>query len=287
MPAVDSFQPGEFQIHRRAFVPARGIQRRVLAALAVVFVGDADLELVHPVEDVELGDAQAGDTVDRHRALERDDVHPAAAPRTTRGGAEFLAALADAFANVVVQFGRERSAADARGVGLGDAEHVVDRIRADAGTGKRAAHRGVAGGDVGIGAVIDVEQGALRAFEQHLLALLAQLVQDTRDVALHRLDVVAERDRFVEGLLEIDTFHAQVFGQHEVVVIERGAQLLAQFLRVLEVGDTDATTRDLVFVGRADAAPGGPDGLAASGLLARLIERDVVRHDQGRGGRDP
>jgi hypothetical protein len=44
----------------------------------------------------------------------------------------------------------------------------------------------------GIGAVVDVEQRTLRAFEQHALALLAQLVKDAGDVGLHRLDVFAE-----------------------------------------------------------------------------------------------
>ena len=51
------------------------------------------------------------------------------------------AALADALADLVVELGRERAAADARGVGLGDAEHVVDRVGADAGAGERAADR--------------------------------------------------------------------------------------------------------------------------------------------------
>jgi hypothetical protein len=93
----------------------------------------------------------------------------------------------------VVQFGRERAAADARGVGLGDAEHVVDRVRADAGAGQRAADGGVGRGDVGIGAVVDVEQRALRALEQHRLPCLAQVVQDAGHVGLHRLDVLAEK----------------------------------------------------------------------------------------------
>jgi hypothetical protein len=56
----------------------------------------------------------------------------------------------------------------------------------------------------GIGAVVDVEQRALRALEQHLLALLAQLVQDAGDVVLHRLDVLAEGQRLVEHLLVVD-----------------------------------------------------------------------------------
>src|SRR5690606_23255389 len=139
-------------------LPAGGVQRRVLGALAAVLVGDADLQRVHAVEHVQLGDAQAGDAVDGDGALERDDVHPAAAARATGGGATFLAAVTQALADVVVQLGRERAAADAGGIGLGNAPHVVDGIGADAGAGQGAAHRGIRGGDVGIGAVVDVQQ---------------------------------------------------------------------------------------------------------------------------------
>jgi hypothetical protein len=144
MPAVDSLQPGNSRytgVHSSQPSASSGAYS---VRFAAVLVGDADVELVHPVEDVELGDAQAADAVDRHRTLERHDVHPAAAARTTGGGAVFLAAVADALADLVVQFGRERAAADARRVGLGDAEHVVDRVRAHAGAGQRAADGGVA-----------------------------------------------------------------------------------------------------------------------------------------------
>src|SRR5690606_13247377 len=157
----------ELQVHRGDLFPALGVQRRVLGALAAVLVGDADLQLLHAVEHVELGDAQAGDAVDGHRALEGDDVHPAAAARTAGGGAVLGTAVADALADLVVQLGRERAAADAGGVGLGDAQHVIDVLRAHAGAGQRATDGGVGAGDVGIGAVVDVQQRALGALEQH------------------------------------------------------------------------------------------------------------------------
>src|SRR5690606_18767142 len=125
--AVGGFAPaGELQVDRGDLFPALGVQRGVLGALAAVLVGDADLQLLHAVEHVELGDAQAGDAVDGHGALEGDDVHPAAAARAAGGGAVLGAAVADALADLVVQLGRERAAADAGGVGLGDAQHVVD-----------------------------------------------------------------------------------------------------------------------------------------------------------------
>ena len=53
-----------------------------------------------------------------------------------------------------------------------------------------------------------------------------------------------------------------------------------------QVTDAQATARHLVFIGRADAAAGGADGTLASGLLARLIQGDVIRHDQRRGRAD-
>src|SRR5690606_32853373 len=182
----------ELQVNRLALVPTLGVQRRVLGALAAVLVADAHLQGRHAVEDVQLGDAKATDATDRDGALERDDVDPAAAARAAGGGAVFLATVANALAHVVVQPGRERAAANAGGVGLGDAEHVVDRVRANAGTGQRAADGGVGTGDVRVGAVVNVEQRTLRAFVQHPLTLLAQVVQDAGDVGLHRLDVLAE-----------------------------------------------------------------------------------------------
>ena len=134
--------------------------------------------------------------------------------------------------------------------------------------------------------MVDVEQRTLRAFEQHALALLAQLVKDAGDVGLHRFDVLAEGERVVERLLEVDGFDAEVLGQHEVVIVHRAAQLLGQFVRVAQIGDANAAARNLVFVGRTDAAAGGADGLAAGSLLAGLIQGDVVRHDQRRGRAD-
>src|SRR5690606_30678747 len=134
---------GELQVHRLALVPALGVERGVLGFLAAVAVGDAHLQRVHAVEHVELGNAKTADAVDGHRALERDDVDPAAAARAPGGGAVFLAAVADALPGLVMQLGRERAAANARGVGLADAEHVVDPVRAHAGTRQRAADGGV------------------------------------------------------------------------------------------------------------------------------------------------
>src|SRR3546814_19846140 len=64
-------------------------------------------------------------------------------------------------------------------------------------------------------AVVDIEQGALLAFVQHLLALLAQVVEDAGHVGLHRFDVFAERERLVERLLVVDRVGVEIFGDRK------------------------------------------------------------------------
>ena len=61
---------------------------------------------------------------------------------------------------------RQRALADARGVGLHHAHHAVHAVRRNARAGAGAARGGVGGGDERIGAVINVEERALRALEQ-------------------------------------------------------------------------------------------------------------------------
>ena len=80
-----------------------------------------------------------------HRALEQRRVEPAAAARPAGDGAALLAdgreVVADRAGLVDRQLGRERAAADARRVGLGDAEDVVQQVGADARARRRRCRR--------------------------------------------------------------------------------------------------------------------------------------------------
>ena len=96
--------------------------------------------------------------------------------------------LPQALAVVVEQLGRERAAADPGRVGLHDADDPLDAGRPDAGAGRGAAGDRVGRGDERIGAVVDVEQRALAALEQHVLARVERLVQQQAGVG----DVRAE-----------------------------------------------------------------------------------------------
>src|SRR5207302_8574645 len=111
----------------------------------------------------------AGDAVQLEGALERGGVEPAGTARPASRRAELLAALAQQLADAVGELGGERAAADARGVGLGDAEHVMQVMRPEAGARRCGAGDAVRRGDERISAGVDIEQAALRALEQEVL----------------------------------------------------------------------------------------------------------------------
>ena len=140
-----AFQRLVDRLHARLRVAAR---RQVVDALAVEPVADADLELVEAVEHVELGQRDAVDAADLDGLAHQHGVEPAAAPLAPRDGAELVPALAEPLADLVVELGRERPGADARRVGLGDAEHVADGARAHARARRRLGGDGVGRGDV-------------------------------------------------------------------------------------------------------------------------------------------
>src|SRR5690606_20171873 len=136
----------------------------------------ADAHGLQAVEDVQLGQAQPGQAVDLDSATQDHGVEPAAATGTAGGGTELVAFLRQVGAHFVEQLGRERAGTDAGGVGLGDAEDVVQEQRAETGAGGGAASSGVGAGDVRVGAVVDVQQRALGAVEHDVLAGATQVV---------------------------------------------------------------------------------------------------------------
>src|SRR5581483_144288 len=103
-------------------------RRQIVDDAAVEPVAGADLDRVEAVEDVELGERQAVDAAGAHGLAHQHGVEPAAAAGPPGDGAELAAALAERLADVVLLLGRERPLPDPRGVGLADAEHVIDGV---------------------------------------------------------------------------------------------------------------------------------------------------------------
>ena len=151
-------------VHR----PARG--GKVVERLVAYLVADANLERLDLVEHVEFGERYSVDAGDLDRLAHHHRIEPATAPLTTCNRAELPAALADMLADLVILLGRKGAFADPRGVGLGDAKHIIDGARPDAAADRSLGGHGVRGCDKGVGAVVNVEHRPLRALEEDALA---------------------------------------------------------------------------------------------------------------------
>ena len=190
------------------------------------------------------------------------------------------AALAERLADVVVHLvGRERPLANARGVGLADAEHVVDRVRAEAGAGRRLRRHRVGRGDVRISAVVDVEQRALRALEQNALALAPLGIEQRPDRIHVRQDLAARRrrDRRRPPAARSRPGHGRGAARCDAPAAARS---WLERRQIGEIHEADGAAADFVLVSRADAALGGADAGGRVVGLAHGFELAMQRQDQ-------
>src|ERR1700676_1840850 len=108
-----------------------------------------------------------------------------------------------------MNLGRERSLADPRDVGLGDADDGADGRRSDAGAGGGAACGGGGGGDKWVGPVVDVQHGALRALEHDASAVSNDLVEEAAGVSDEGANQLCRSRVFVEHLGWVDGLAAK------------------------------------------------------------------------------
>ena len=134
--------------------------------------------------------------------------------------------------------------------------------------------------------MVDIEQGALSAFEQDIVIGLAVRVQDLDGIAHHRLDLFAQGKTLFQRAGEIDGLDAVVILEHEVVILEHFLKSRSKVCLVEELANADAATGHLVFVSRADAATGSANLVAAKTLLAGLIQCRVGWQNQRAGCAD-
>jgi hypothetical protein len=95
-----------------------------------------------------------------------------------------------------------------------------------------------------------------------------------------------ERQGLVQRVAIRYRFALEILRQDEVVVLEHAFELGREPVGIEQILDAQRPPRDLVFVGRTDATAGGADARVAQRSLARLIESDVIGHDQRAGRRD-
>ena len=208
-----------------------------------------------PVSTSSFVSDEPREPVHADRVLQRDQVDPAAAARPPGRGAELAAGLAHALADLVVELGRERASTDARAVGLRDAPHLVDRRRSDACAGARCAGDRVRGGHEGIGAVVDVEQRALRALEDHQLAAVEALPRDRGRVGDVGREPVAVGHVVLGHLVQIERAGPWRTRAAPGRLGSSAALIFSlEDLLVEHVLNADAEPRGLVGVARPDAA---------------------------------
>ena len=95
--------------NRFAMGDAVGTIRKDICHATVEFVTGANAQCIEAIEHIQLGDAQTGKPVDLGCTLQRRRIEPAATTWATGDRAELIAALAQAFANIIFKFGWKRA----------------------------------------------------------------------------------------------------------------------------------------------------------------------------------
>ena len=128
-------------------------------------------------------------------------------------------------------------APDAGRVGLADAEHEADAVRADAGAAGGGGRHRVRGGDERVGAVVDVEHRALGALEQDAAPGAPQLGEAQPDRLGEREELGRQRGQLAQQLGAVDLLDAEAAAQR-VVVQQQLVQLGLERRRVGEVAES-------------------------------------------------
>src|SRR5690606_17076437 len=253
--------------------------RQIVDALAVKFIGDADLDFVETIQNIKLCQRDSGDAGGTNRLANDHGIEPAAATLATRYHAKFMTLGAEELTDFVVEFGRERTFANARRIGLGNAEYIANSCRTKARTGSSLTGNRVGGCHERIGAVVVVEQCALRAFEQDAVARLAAFVENAPDLIDIGQDLVGNRGQLGQNGFDRDFLKAHAAAQ-QIVVGEQALNLRLKRFRLGHIDDADGATANLVFIGRANAALGRADLEARIGAFAHGIEIAVDGEDE-------
>ena len=255
---------------------------------AVDVVGHAHLQRVERVEDVELGDGDLRHRVQPDGVAQHHCVEPAGATATFGVDAVLVAQVHDLVAGGVEELRRHRTGSHTRDIRLGDADHPIDVAWSDTGADTGSTRDRVGGRDERIGAVVQVQERRLGAFEQHVLAALEGLVDERHrvgDVGRHPggdLGQVA-----LGHLVGVEPEAVVHLGQHQVLLGQHRREFLAEDVRVEQVLDPQPHPAGLVRVRRTDAAFGRTELVLAEVPLDEAVELLVVRQDQVGVARHP
>lgn len=247
---------------------------------AIDFVGCADFEFVVFVEAIDVGDGESGDAVDHAGEAEEDGIEPAAAAGSAGCCAEFAAEVVKVLGEAFID-GGEGAGANAGGVCFADADDGLDGGGGEACAGGGAAGGGVGGGYEGVGAKVDVEEGALGAFEEKVFAGFPGVVEGGDGVG----DVWAKALEGGVGFLDdgIRCEGGEVkFCEDFVSFVDAFGDLCLGEGPIEQICHADSAAVDFICVGGADAPFGGADFLVAKRDFTSGVEFLVEGQDDVR-----
>src|SRR5450759_1956808 len=272
LPAVEPLVP------RHRAVEHVQIARELLVDLPICFVAGAEADPLQRVEHVELGDGEISESVYASGVADDDAVEPAAAARPPGRRSELVAKRSNLGRQRLFEFRRERPVPYARGVRLNDSDDRVELAGRDPDAGCRSAGSRAARRDVRIGAVIDVEERALRALEQHRGATDDRAMDLEPHVFRQREQPLREPLQNSERVIDVGalgTRHREL----DVGVRDSALDQFSQPLRVPQVQDADPAAAKFVLVCRADPASRRADLLACRALA---VDQLVIRQHEVR-----
>ena len=162
------------------------MRRELVVNLALVAVRGRDLQLPDAAQLVELRKEDIAERIEPRRVPQQHAVEPTHAPlpsgHRAELRAEFAANAAEAVGDVALDLRWERTGADARAVRFRRTDDSIHGARPDAGSGEDAGRDRLRRRNERIGAVIDVEQRPLRAFQQNVQPALQRAADSERRI---------------------------------------------------------------------------------------------------------
>ena len=134
--------------------------------------------------------------------------------------------------------------------------------------------------------MVDVEQRALRALEQNVLALAQRVVEQLSGFGHMGTNDFGEGQVGIANLIDGERTLAVHLLENGIFHLKGSLNLHAEHMLVEQVLDANAAAGSLVLIARADAAVGGADFVFAQTELGRLVELNVVGHDHVSIARD-
>ena len=181
-------------------------------------------------------------------------------------------------AGLIEKLGRERTAADARTIGLEDTEDLADAVGRDAEPGADPGTDGIGRSDERIRTEVDVEQGALRPLGQDALTLGKSAVDEI--LAVDEAEALEELDGLEPLAFEPGEVIRIIETAENALVTGLGAAVNLPEIGTEQIADAHAAAADLVGIGRTDALARGADFGAALGGLVSGVEQTVGRQNQ-------